>query len=146
MQHTAHTAPAPAPASAPVAAQASAPAPTSGPALAASLRTGTERPARPRWWTELPLIVAVYAAYSAGRLLAGGDLSTAVGHGMAILRLEGLLHLRAELPLNRLFARQAWLGISADFTYATLHFVVTPRSWSGCGGAAPVTTARRAPG
>ncbi|MFF5442826.1 phosphatase PAP2 family protein [Streptomyces achromogenes] len=81
---------------------------------------------RPRWWTELPLILLVYGCYSAGRLLARGDVSGAVDHGLAILRIEKALHLNAEHPLNRLFTREAWLGVPADFWYASLHYLVTP--------------------
>ncbi|WP_037676456.1 phosphatase PAP2 family protein [Streptomyces griseus] len=82
--------------------------------------------ARLRWWTELPLILLVYACYSAGRLLARGDVSSAVDHGLTILRVEKFLHINAEHPLNRLFTREAWLGIPADFWYASLHYLVTP--------------------
>jgi PAP2 superfamily len=81
---------------------------------------------RLRWWTELPLILLVYACYSAGRLLARGDVTSAVDHGVAILRLEQALHLDAEHPLNRLFTREAWLGVPADFWYASLHYLITP--------------------
>jgi hypothetical protein len=81
---------------------------------------------RLRWWTELPLILLVYACYTAGRLLARGDVSGAVDHGLAILRVEKVLHLNAEHPLNRLFTREAWIGVPADFWYASLHYVVTP--------------------
>ncbi|MEV6764328.1 phosphatase PAP2 family protein [Streptomyces sp. NPDC051105] len=91
-------------------------------------KTGTEvaAPTRLRWWTEVPLILLVYSCYTAGRLLARGDTSTAVDHGLAILRIEKALHLNAEHPLNRLFTREAWLGIPADFWYASLHYLVTP--------------------
>ncbi|EGX57866.1 integral membrane protein [Streptomyces zinciresistens K42] len=81
---------------------------------------------RPRWWTELPLILLVYAFYSAGRLLARGDVSTAVNHGLAILDFEKALRLNFEQPLNRLFTREPWIGIPADFWYASLHYVITP--------------------
>ncbi|MFD0315209.1 phosphatase PAP2 family protein [Streptomyces flavalbus] len=81
---------------------------------------------RLRWWTELPLILLVYACYSAGRLLARGDVSSAVDHGLTILRIEKVLRINAEHPLNRLFTREAWLGVPADFWYASLHYVVTP--------------------
>lgn len=87
---------------------------------------GATPPARLRWWTELPLIILVYGCYSTGRLLARGDVSTAVDHGLAILRVEKVLRLNAEHPLNRLFTREAWLGIPADFWYASLHYLVTP--------------------
>ncbi|MFF8278136.1 phosphatase PAP2 family protein [Streptomyces lateritius] len=90
----------------------------------------TERAAqpgrRPRWWAELLLIAVVYAAYSCGRLLARGDVATAVDHGLAILRLEKSLGLNAEHPLNRLFTDTPALGIAADFAYASLHYLVTP--------------------
>ncbi|MFH9671352.1 phosphatase PAP2 family protein [Streptomyces sp. NPDC017405] len=81
---------------------------------------------RLRWWTELPLIVLVYSCYSAGRLLARGDVSGAVDHGLALLRIEKALRLNAEHPLNRLFTQEAWLGVPADFWYASLHYLVTP--------------------
>ncbi|MFJ6984003.1 MULTISPECIES: phosphatase PAP2 family protein [unclassified Streptomyces] len=81
---------------------------------------------RPRWWTELPLIVLVYACYSAGRLLARGDVTTAVDHGLAILRVEKVLRINAEHPLNRLFREETWIGVPADFWYASLHYIVTP--------------------
>jgi hypothetical protein len=81
---------------------------------------------RLRWWTELPLILLVYGAYSAGRLLARGDVSTAVDHGVGILRVEKFLHINAENPLNRLFTEHSWIGVPADFWYASLHYLVTP--------------------
>ncbi|MFI2432397.1 phosphatase PAP2 family protein [Streptomyces sp. NPDC018693] len=89
---------------------------------------GTEAasPTRLRWWAELPLILLVYGCYTAGRLLARGDVTTAVDHGLAILRIEKFLYINAEHPLNRLFTREPWLGVPADFWYASLHYVVTP--------------------
>ncbi|MBT3151058.1 phosphatase PAP2 family protein [Streptomyces sp. CHD11] len=81
---------------------------------------------RLRWWTELPLLVLVYACYSAGRLVVRGDVSDAVDHGLGILRIEKALFLNAESPLNRLFTREPWIGIPADFWYASLHYMVTP--------------------
>ncbi|MEU5607522.1 phosphatase PAP2 family protein [Streptomyces sparsogenes] len=89
-------------------------------------RAGTWQGSRPRWWSELPLIAVVYAAYSAGRLLARGDVSTAVDHGLALLHFEQRLNLDFETPLNDLFTANAWIGIPADFAYASLHYVVTP--------------------
>jgi hypothetical protein len=93
---------------------------TETPGIEAAPRT------RLRWWTELPLIVLVYACYSAGRLLARGDVTSAVDHGLAILRVEKFLHINAEHPLNRLFTRVDWIGVPADFWYASLHYLVTP--------------------
>ncbi|MBC9725232.1 phosphatase PAP2 family protein [Streptomyces sp. TRM68367] len=81
---------------------------------------------RLRWWTELPLILLLYGCYSAGRLLVRDDVAAAVDHGLAILHIEKVLRLNAEHPLNRLFTREPWLGIPADFWYASLHYLVTP--------------------
>ncbi|MFK8846824.1 phosphatase PAP2 family protein [Streptomyces sp. Ac-502] len=81
---------------------------------------------RLRWWTELPLLALVYAAYSAGRLVARGDAHTAAGHGQTILRWEELLRLDPERALNRLFTATPALGVPADFAYASLHYLVTP--------------------
>ncbi|MFC8952166.1 phosphatase PAP2 family protein [Streptomyces sp. NPDC057101] len=81
---------------------------------------------RPRWWAELSLIGVVYAAYTGGRLLVRGDEASAVGHGLAILRLEETFGIDAERPLNRLFTDVPALGIPADFAYASLHYLVTP--------------------
>ncbi|MFD5814651.1 phosphatase PAP2 family protein [Streptomyces sp. NPDC127038] len=101
-------------------------APSATPGRWTALRGATASQGRLRWWTEVPLIVLVYAAYTAGRLLARGDTTGATDHGLEILRIEKVLHLNAEHPLNRLFTREAWLGIPADFWYASLHYVVTP--------------------
>ena len=81
---------------------------------------------RPRWWTELLLIVVVYGAYSGARLLARGDVHTAVDNGMRILRLENALWLHPEVQLNELFSDEAWLGVPSSFAYASLHYLVTP--------------------
>ncbi|QDY76872.1 phosphatase PAP2 family protein [Streptomyces qinzhouensis] len=88
--------------------------------------TATTAHHRPRWWTELALLALVYVAYSAGRLLARGDVSTAVDNGLAILRAERLVSLDFETPLNRLFTEHAAIGVPADFVYASLHYLVTP--------------------
>ncbi|MFD3520614.1 phosphatase PAP2 family protein [Streptomyces sp. NPDC058653] len=81
---------------------------------------------RPHWWAELLLLAVLYGGYSAGRVLARGDVSTAVDHGLAILRIEKAFFLNAEHPLNRLFTDTPALGIPADFMYASLHYIVTP--------------------
>ncbi|MFF8815472.1 phosphatase PAP2 family protein [Streptomyces pactum] len=89
-------------------------------------RTGAAPGSRPRWWTELPLVAAVYLAYSAGRLLARDDVDAAVGNGLSILRLERDLRIDFETPLNDLFTHHAVIGVPADFVYASLHYLLTP--------------------
>jgi hypothetical protein len=81
---------------------------------------------RLRWWTELPLIAVVYALYSGARLLVRGDVDDAVEHGLDILHFEQLTHLDPEGFFNRLFTDHAFLGVPADFAYASLHYIVTP--------------------
>ncbi|BBA97566.1 hypothetical protein RVR_3369 [Actinacidiphila reveromycinica] len=81
---------------------------------------------RLRWWTELPLIAVVYALYSGARLLVRGDVSGAVQHGADILHFEQIVHLDPEHWFNRLFTDHAFLGVPADFAYASLHYIVTP--------------------
>ncbi|GAA0480622.1 phosphatase PAP2 family protein [Streptomyces olivaceiscleroticus] len=92
----------------------------------AAPHTSVARGTRPRWWAELPLLALVYAAYSAGRLLARGDVSAATGHGVRLLDAEQLLHIDFERPLNRLFSGTPVVGIPAAFVYAALHYLVTP--------------------
>lgn len=81
---------------------------------------------RLRWWTELPLVAVIYALYSAARLLVRGDVDDAVQHGADILHLEQILHLDPERWFNSLFTHHAFLGVPADFAYASLHYIVTP--------------------
>jgi hypothetical protein len=81
---------------------------------------------RLRWWTELPLIAVIYALYSGARLLVRGDVGDAVEHGADILHFEQILHLDPEQWFNRLFTHHAFLGVPADFAYASLHYIVTP--------------------
>ncbi|WP_333770550.1 phosphatase PAP2 family protein [Streptomyces sp. IBSBF 2435] len=81
---------------------------------------------RLRWWTELPLIAVIYALYSGARLLVRGDVNDAVEHGADILHFEQLTHLDPERWFNQLFTHHAFLGVPADFAYASLHYVVTP--------------------
>ncbi len=101
-----------------------------GPAGGAERAGAAVRPrsgrAASRWWAELLLIALVYAAYSGGRLLARGDVAAAVSHGRAILGLEEPLGLDLERLLNPVFTDHAWLGVPADFAYASLHYLVTP--------------------
>ncbi|WP_189132342.1 phosphatase PAP2 family protein [Wenjunlia tyrosinilytica] len=81
---------------------------------------------RLRWWTELLLIGALYGAYSFGRLLARGDVSTALDHGKRILHVERVLRLDMERALNGLLTHSTAVGVACDFAYAALHYLVTP--------------------
>jgi PAP2 superfamily protein len=81
---------------------------------------------RPRWWTEVLLIAALYEAYSLSRLLVRGDVDVALRNAERILHVESLTHLDPERVLNQVVSAHAWFGVVFDYAYATLHYVVTP--------------------
>src|SRR3954467_3799408 len=65
-----------------------------------SLRVPVAR-LRPRGaWLELLAVVAIYACYSAARMLVPADAGAAHGHAVGILHLERLLHLDVESAAN----------------------------------------------
>ncbi len=90
--------------------------------------TSQSLPARKtgRWQLELLLLAFIYLAYDGSRLLVGGGFDDAVRDAQHLLDLEQWLHLDPERWLNSLFSSHQWLGIPADFAYATLHYLVTP--------------------
>jgi hypothetical protein len=80
---------------------------------------------RPRLWREILLIGVCYGAYSFVRNLVPTRHIAALHRAGDLLSLERALHIDVELPLNHLFARVGWLGVGANYYYATLHFAVT---------------------
>ncbi|QMU77627.1 phosphatase PAP2 family protein [Streptacidiphilus sp. PB12-B1b] len=97
------------------------------PPAPASAQDGAAEPRR-RWWRRKwgwEVLLVLYAIYDGSRLLVHTSLLQAQHHGDAILRLERRLHLSPERTLNHLFATHAWLGVPADFVYASLHYVIT---------------------
>ncbi|MFC5909571.1 phosphatase PAP2 family protein [Streptacidiphilus monticola] len=81
---------------------------------------------RGRWQLELLLVAVIYAAYDGSRLLVRGGLEEAQHDATRLLDIEQWLHLDPERWLNSAFTSDRWLGIPADFAYATLHYIVTP--------------------
>ncbi|MFC1419238.1 phosphatase PAP2 family protein [Streptacidiphilus cavernicola] len=79
-----------------------------------------------RWQLELLLLGFLYLAYDSSRLLVGGGTGDAVQDARSLFDAEQWLHLDPERWLNALFSSHGWLGIPADFSYATLHYLVTP--------------------
>ena len=80
---------------------------------------------RPRLYREILLIALCYSAYSLVRNLVPTTHTKALDLGWHILQLEGTLRLNVELSINRLFTDARWLGVGANYYYATLHFVAT---------------------
>jgi hypothetical protein len=81
---------------------------------------------RPAWLRELLLVAVVYFAYDGSRLLARGGVQRAQRDAARLLDAERWLHLDPERWLNADFTSHRWLGIPADFAYASLHYAVTP--------------------
>lgn len=79
---------------------------------------------RPRLWRELLLIALCYSVYSWIRNLVPTEHQQALAFGRDILRWEHYLGINFELSLNKLFVDSRWLGVSANYYYATLHFVI----------------------
>jgi hypothetical protein len=79
-----------------------------------------------RWQLELLLLAFLYLAYDGSRLLVGSGTDEAVKDARSLFHLEQWLHLDPEHWLNTTFSSHAWLGVPADFSYATLHYLVTP--------------------
>lgn len=79
-----------------------------------------------RWQLELLLVAAIYLVYDGSRLLVSGGLDEAVRDARGLIDVEQWLHLDPERWLNSTFSSHLWLGIPADYAYATLHYLVTP--------------------
>jgi hypothetical protein len=79
-----------------------------------------------RGFREILLIAGVYSMYDATRFLVAGKSSEAFANGRSILHLEKRIGLAPEHWLNQLFSSHLALGLSADYIYATLHYIVTP--------------------
>jgi hypothetical protein len=91
-----------------------------------SILVGREiAPDRPRWWTQVILIAAVWWSYDVINNLNPLRGTTALGHGSAILRLETVLHLAAERRLNSWLGSHLLVGRCLGDYYAVAHFAVT---------------------
>ena len=109
----------------------------SGSGSKGSVQVAAEAPADPqagrgeprrRWWRRKwgwEVLLVLYAIYDGSRLLVHTSPAQAEHHGDQILSVERRVHLSPERTLNHLFATHAWLGVPADFVYASLHYVIT---------------------
>jgi hypothetical protein len=79
-----------------------------------------------RGFREVLLIAAVYSMYDFTRFLVEGKTAVAMDHGHDLLKVEQWIGLAPERALNKLFSAHLALGLSADYAYATLHYIVTP--------------------
>ncbi len=74
---------------------------------------------------ELALILLLWGAYSFSRLLADTAMGPALARARDLLRIENLLGIHWELPINQLFTSNQVLGLVGSYWYATLHYLVT---------------------
>lgn len=81
---------------------------------------------RSRWLVELVLVAVIYTAYDSSRLLVRGGYTEAARNATDLLHAEKWVHLDPERWLNTILSAHAWLGVPADFMYATMHYIVTP--------------------
>ena len=80
---------------------------------------------RPAPLRELALIAALWAAYSLGRLVADGHVTTAMANAGRVWDLERLLRLPGETGLQHLLLRSGAVIEAANSYYAYVHFPAT---------------------
>ena len=90
------------------------------------LRPAAASRVKVRGLRELALLAVLYIGYSSVRLLADQDLASAASRAASLVRLEGLIGLDVEEPLNRWMTATPWLAVLASYWYSVLHYVVTP--------------------
>lgn len=95
---------------------------------------------------ELAVVGALYVFYCVARTAASSDLGQAAARATDLQRLERALHLPGEQWFNQLAIEHGWLGLAADYWYASLHYVVTAGvlAWLFTRGRATYVPARRA--
>jgi hypothetical protein len=81
---------------------------------------------RRRGLRELLLIAFVYSIYDTSRFFVEGRQATAFAHAVGVLHLEGALDVAWEQAVNNALSAHRILAVSADYLYATLHYIVTP--------------------
>jgi energy-converting hydrogenase Eha subunit C len=82
--------------------------------------------ARPTPWSELLLLLVLYVGYSLSRFLVDGGPAEALANGRYVLALEQSLGLDVEADIVRWLVASPALSLVAGYTYATLHYTVTP--------------------
>lgn len=81
---------------------------------------------RRRGWRELALLAGIYVLYDVSRLLVAGQKGTALIRGASLLHLEQTLNVAWEQTVNQFVSANVVLGVTADYAYAALHYIVTP--------------------
>ncbi|WP_305785326.1 phosphatase PAP2 family protein [Symbioplanes lichenis] len=74
---------------------------------------------------ELLLVVALFMAYKAGRILTTGHTAEAMANAGSVWDFERLLHLPGEHGLQQALLDHGWLVVAANSYYAYVHFPAT---------------------
>lgn len=80
---------------------------------------------RPKWRTELYLLLALYGLYSLVRNVVPDQVAQAQHNARVILGVERVVGLDVEKGINLATAHLPWLAVPANYYYATLHFTIT---------------------
>jgi hypothetical protein len=81
---------------------------------------------RHRGLQELALIAAVYATYDISRIFVEGARHSAFDNADALMDLENATGIAVERALNSALSAHTVLAVTADYLYATTHYIVTP--------------------
>ena len=81
---------------------------------------------RRRGLRELAFIAVVYLMYDGSRFIVQGQQATALAHAVKVMHLETLLDMGWDQTVNTFFSAHKVLAVTADYMYATLHYIVTP--------------------
>jgi hypothetical protein len=77
-------------------------------------------------WRELMLLAALYLLYDVGRFVVAGGQGAALARGTRLLQFEQTLNLAWEQTVNQFVSAHFVLAVTADYSYAALHYVITP--------------------
>lgn len=80
---------------------------------------------RPTWWIEVAFLGGCYWLYTVVRNVAPSHTTMALRRARDLLSFEQSIHIDVEKSLNSFVVHTHWLAYSANYYYATMHFVVT---------------------
>lgn len=78
------------------------------------------------WWYEVIVLGALYLLYDGIRLVVSADADEAFGNAHRVLDLEHRLGMAHEQTINHLVSAWPPIAVVMSYSYATLHYLVTP--------------------
>lgn len=95
-------------------------------ASAPSLSTAAAARVRPRWWREILLLLALYLVYDGIRLVVSAGHKAAFVDAGRVISFERTIGIAHETGFNHAVSAWPVLAVVMAYSYATLHYVVTP--------------------